>query len=204
MPGQFALLRLPSKADAPRAYSMAGLPNDHGVWTFCIKRVPHGRFTSALFDRVRPGDAVALNGPFGHAYLRADSCRDLLCIAGGSGLAPIASIARGALASDEPVRRVSVFYGCRTAADVVEPGDIGLDDRGGGRLEFTVAISEAGDAGWTGARGPIHEVAAGLLGDALALCDVYVAGPSPMVQATLRLLLDRGVPRAQIYYDSFY
>ena len=92
LPGQYALLDLPG-VDGPRAYSMSNIPRGDDGWHFQIKRVPGGAGTAALFDRVRVGDSLMLDGPYGLAYLRSDSPRDIACVAGGSGLAPMLSMA---------------------------------------------------------------------------------------------------------------
>src|SRR5260370_20242166 len=95
LPGQYALIRLPSTGTA-RAYSMSNLANHAGQWAFMIRRTG-GEATTQLFELLRPGDEVEIDGPYGLAYLREEENRDLVCVAGGSGLAPVVSIARGAL-----------------------------------------------------------------------------------------------------------
>ncbi|HUP29360.1 MAG TPA: 2Fe-2S iron-sulfur cluster binding domain-containing protein, partial [Usitatibacter sp.] len=97
LPGQYALFYLPG-LDAPRTYSMSNVDDGSGAWEFIVRRVPGGVGTVTLFDKVAVGSAITLDGPYGLAYLRTDSPRDIVCIAGGSGLAPVLSIARGAVA----------------------------------------------------------------------------------------------------------
>ena len=65
-------------------------------WDFQIKKVPGGQCTERLFSSSpNAGDEIGVDGPFGMAYLREDVPRDILCLAGGSGLSPMVSIARG-------------------------------------------------------------------------------------------------------------
>jgi len=97
LPGQYALLGVPGVAGG-RAYSMANA-GEPGQWDFQIRRVPGGEVTSVLFDKLQVGDEVGLDGPYGMAYFRDESPRDLLCMAGGSGLSPMISIARAFAAS---------------------------------------------------------------------------------------------------------
>lgn len=89
LPGQYALIDAPGVTGA-RAYSMCNVA-DAGTaeWHFQIKRVPGGAATGALFDRLRTGDRVTLDGPYGMAWLREEAPRDVLCLAGGSGLSPM-------------------------------------------------------------------------------------------------------------------
>lgn len=202
LPGQYALITLPG-VDGPRVYSMSNLSGTD-LWQFQIKRVPGGAATGVLFDRLRPGDAITLDGPYGLAYLRRDAPRDLVLLAGGSGLSPMVAIARAALV--EPAladRRVHVFFGGRGPADLVAADCLaGLDP---GRLTLVRAASDpAASDGWAGETGFIHEVADRHLGDSLAQCEIYFAGPPAMAQAIQLALRARAVPQGQIHFDEFY
>ncbi|PWR19501.1 2Fe-2S iron-sulfur cluster-binding protein [Zavarzinia aquatilis] len=198
--GQFALLQLPGLPSA-RAYSMANVPGGRH-WQFMIRRVPGGDATRILFD-LRPGDLVEIDGPYSTAHFRADSPRDTVCVAGGSGLAPVLSVARAALADTGRARcRVHFFYGARTLADMVTPEALGLADE---RVTFHPVLSEPDGQGWPGETGYVHEALDRLLPGEWADHDFYLAGPPPMVEAVRRLLLlDRGVPADRVYYDRFF
>jgi toluene monooxygenase electron transfer component len=204
LPGQYALVQLPG-ISAQRAYSMSNQPNAEGAWQFIIRRVPHGVLTRHMFDQVNVGDTLMIDGPYGLAFLRPIT-RDMVCIAGGSGLAPMVSIASAAaplLASHG--RRLHFYYGGRAPRDLAAASMLSGLSGFGEQFRYVEAVSqpEAADD-WRGHVGFIHELAEQELGDALADCEVYFAGPSPMVQATLdTLMLKRGVPFAQIHYDRF-
>ncbi|RLA03610.1 MAG: oxidoreductase, partial [Gammaproteobacteria bacterium] len=116
-PGQYALLNLPG-VEGGRAYSMSNIGNDDGSWEFIIRLVPDGKGTNALF-KLNEGDEIEIDGPYGMAYLRTDAPRDIVCIGGGSGLAPMLSIARGVAAADgmDDVK-VHLFYGARGPQDL--------------------------------------------------------------------------------------
>lgn len=206
LPGQYALLELPF-AGATRAYSMSNLPNDAGRWEFQIRRVPGGRATAALFDGMRSGAEVTLDGPYGLAWLRQDVPRDLVCIAGGSGLAPMIAIARGAAhAGMLRRRRLYFFYGARTPADVCGQSMLrSLPDAGAIEYCAAVSIPDAGAAAWTGETGFVHEVVERRLPAPLDRYEFYFAGPPPMTQAVQEMLMVRHrVPFAQIHFDRFF
>ncbi|MBV1960562.1 MAG: 2Fe-2S iron-sulfur cluster binding domain-containing protein, partial [Immundisolibacteraceae bacterium] len=116
-PGQYALLNLPG-VEGGRAYSMSNIGNEDGTWEFIIRLVPNGKGTNALFD-LSEGDEIEIDGPYGMAYLRTDSPRDIVCIGGGSGLAPMLSIARGLDAAEgmDDVK-LHLFYGARGPNDM--------------------------------------------------------------------------------------
>lgn len=203
LPGQYALLSLPG-VTGPRVYSMSNLPGEDGLWKFQVRRVPGGAATTVLFDRLRPGDPLSLDGPYGLAYLRTDAPRDLVLLAGGSGLSPMASIARGALAAPALAgRAIHVFFGGRGPADVQAAAFLPALDPS--RVHLTAAISDPALAeGWSGPTGFIHEVAAARMGEALRDCEIYFAGPPAMATAVQSMLHGLGVPRGQIHFDEFY
>ena len=93
LPGQYGLIGVDG-VNGMRAYSFCNLADGGAEWHFQIKRMPNGACSGALFDHVKVGARVELDGPYGQAYLREDAPRDILCIAGGSGLSPMISISR--------------------------------------------------------------------------------------------------------------
>lgn len=201
LPGQFALLSVPD-VQGTRAYSMSNLPNPEGVWQFIIRRVAQGKATRFLFDEMRPGDTLELDGPYGAAWLREDSPRDIVCIAGGSGLAPVLSIARAA-AVGQPGRSVYFYYGGRGTSDLCGQTQLAQLPGYGERLHYLAAISNP-EPQWKGPSGFIHEVVEADLGAKLSQFDFYFAGPPAMVTAVQEMLMVRHcVPHTQIHFDRF-
>src|SRR5262249_3205497 len=91
--GQYAQLTVPGGvelAETARNYSFATAVagDENKTVTFYIRHVPGGRFTDWLFAGDRTGERLHLAGPYGDFHYRASE-RPLLCMAGGSGLAPI-------------------------------------------------------------------------------------------------------------------
>jgi len=207
LPGQYALFYLPG-LDVPRTYSMSNADDGSGTWQFIVRRVPGGVGTVTLFDRVPVGSSITLDGPYGLAYLRTGSPRDLVLIGGGSGLAPMLSIARGAMR--EPAlkdRKIHLFYGAREVRDLCGHHELQSLPGYGTRLEFTPVLSQVQDEAletWTGARGFVHEVARDFVGERWADFEYYFAGPPPMAQAVQQMLIEKRVPYPQVHFDSFY
>jgi toluene monooxygenase electron transfer component len=207
--GQYALLQFPALG-IQRAYSMSNLPNPQGEWQFIVRRVPQGAGTGQLFEQLRPGDALAIDGPYGMAWLRPPE-RDLLCIAGGSGLAPMLSIARAAAPLLRAAgRRLHFYLGARTPADRAAQALLAALPEYGELLQCEEVVSqppppEAGRGAWTGPTGLVHEAVDARFGDRLAAHEVYFAGPPPMAQALMDLLMvRRAVPFQQIHFDRFF
>lgn len=206
LPGQYAMLDLPG-LDSSRAYSMANIANEQREWHFQVRRVPHGRGTRILFDHLKIGDTVALDGPYGVAYLRTDSMRGIVCVAGGSGLAPMLSIARGAAAAGMLANRtLHFFYGARTPQDVC--GEEQLRELYGheGSIFYVPVVSIPDDEGkWSGRTGYVHDTLADTLSMPFSQYEFYFAGPPPMARALQELLMiEHKVPFAQIHFDRFF
>lgn len=205
LPGQYAMLELPGVTGS-RAYSLANTPNEQREWHFQIRRVPHGQGTHVLFDQLAVGDRIGLDGPYGMAWLRTDTPRDIVCVAGGSGLAPMLSIARGAVAAGLlGERTLYFFYGARTPRDVCG-GDLLAKLGAGERIRFIPVVSLPGDDGaWHGATGYVHDQLLPHLPEQLAAYEFYFAGPPPMTSALQELLMvGHQVPFEQIHFDRFF
>lgn len=208
LPGQYALFYLPGLA-APRTYSMSNADDGSGRWQFIVRRVPGGVGTATLFDAVVPDRPIVLDGPYGLAYLRSESPRDIVCIGGGSGLAPMLSIVRGAVR--EPAlaeRTIRVFYGARTTRDLCGETELCRLPGYGERLFFDSVLSAAQDEeGWKGPTGFVHDHARAFVegsGRGWNAFEYYFAGPPPMAEAIQRMLIDARVPYPQVHFDRFY
>lgn len=206
MPGQFAMLDLPGLSSS-RAYSLSNTGNEKREWHFQVRRVLHGQGTHVLFEKLAEGDEIGLDGPYGVAYLRTDSPRDIVCVAGGSGLAPMISIARGAVEAGLLANRKLYFlYGARTPRDVCGEAMLRALDGFGDRIIYVPVVSLPGDNGeWHGATGFVHDAVAQAVPEALANYEFYFAGPPPMTQALQELLMvGHRVPFEQIHFDRFF
>ncbi len=207
LPGQYALFYLPG-IESPRTYSMSNIDSGRGEWNFIVRRVPGGVGTVALFDKVAVGASITLDGPYGLAYLRPESPRDLVLIGGGSGLAPVLSLARGAIAAPRLAgRNIHVFYGARTRRDLCGEEDLKVLAGYGTRIFFTPVLSEPQADSvepWKGATGFVHEEVRRFVAERWPEFEYYFAGPPPMAQAVQQMLIEKRVPYPQVHFDSFY
>jgi toluene monooxygenase electron transfer component len=208
LPGQYALMQLPG-VEGSRAYSMSNTPNPRGEWHFQIRRVPTGKGSAYLAGHLKPGDSVEVEGPYGLAYLRTDSPRDIVCVAGGSGLAPVVSIARGAAeAGMFGSRQLHFFYGGRTPRDICGEKFLRELPGYGESIHYypVVSLPEEDTASvWKGEVGFVHELVRRTLADSIKDFEFYFAGPPPMSQALQEMLMvGHQVPFEQIHYDRFF
>jgi toluene monooxygenase electron transfer component len=207
LPGQYALLSIPG-VEGARAYSMCNVDDGQPRLDFQIRRVPNGTATFALFERLTVGDTIDIDGPYGTAYLREDAPRDIICLAGGSGLSPMISIARGAAASKRFTdRKIHFVYGGRTPRDIAGEALLAQLPGWGERVFYYSSISISDDvasADWDGRTGLLHEVAVRIFGKDLPNHEIYFAGPPAMAAAVQKTLYDFNVPPAQVHFDQFF
>lgn len=211
--GQFVLLEVEAVAGA-RAYSMVNFASPARELRFLIKRLPGGKLTEWLFARRPQGAQVRIFGPLGRASFQPQEIRNLVCIAGGSGIAGMMSIlAHAAQEAHFERHNAQVFFGVRTPADAFYLRELAAHARRfGERVRIVVGFSHQEPSDDFRRRngniefdqGFIHDVAKRTLGASPLDTTIYVAGPPPMVDATLRMLLvELKHNGADIRYDKF-
>lgn len=197
-PGQYAMLQF--APDLIRPYSMAGLCGDELI-EFHIRLVPGGRASEHVGGSLKAGDEVRVSGPMGTAYLRTRHEGPMLCVAGGTGLAPVLSVVRGALQAGMR-NPIHLYFGVRTRADAYGLAwlDELADRHDGLRVHLVVAAGSA-DAGHRSGL-VTHAVAADWSG--LGGWRVYLCGAPPMVEAGTFLARRLGADPEHIHADAFY
>jgi toluene monooxygenase electron transfer component len=211
--GQFALLSVPGIAGA-RAYSMVHFERAARRLSFVVKKKPGGAVSGWLFGDGVEGARLGLFAPLGHATFHPGLPKHVLCIAGGSGIAGMMSILeRAGAAGHFSGWDGHVFFGVRAERDGFFLDELqALQARYPGRLAVTIALSDeevpaslpAAYPGLAFARGLVHAVAGERMKGRFADVRAYVAGPPPMVDASLRLLLrEARLSPADIRYDKF-
>ncbi len=200
IPGQYAELYIPG-TEVHRAYSMANTPASDERAEFIIKVYPGGRFSGLLDGGLKVGDGIKMRVPYGVFALREKSEGDIIFVGGGSGMAPIWSILNH-MAEKGIERKATYYYGARTQKDLFYLEEAKeLAERLPAEFGFVPALSEPDDD-WEGERGLITDVVMRLEGD-LSGTEAYLAGPPPMIDAAIPVLMRKGVDKDSIFYDKF-
>lgn len=181
-----------------RTYSVANAPNDDNVLEFHVRTPGAGWVSGALVRRVKPGDLLRIAAPMGSMTLDRSSERDILCVAGGVGLAPVKALVEE-LTGYNRTRWVHVFYGARRAVDLYALGELRELVATHPWLSVTPACSE--DPAFDGEQGEISEVVTRY--GPWTSHDCFVSGSAAMVRATLRALAADQVPPQHVRYDTF-
>lgn len=206
-------LRSVSTRPVTRAYSIASRPEDVGRIVFNIRLavppaghehdIPPGIVSSWLFS-LKPGEMVETGGPFGEFHVQPTE-REMVFIGGGVGMAPLRAMIHEQIGLGTK-RRMSYFYGARTAADLFYVEEFEEIARAHPNFTWTPALSDPAPSDrWTGATGFIHDTVRKALAGHPAPdeCEYYLCGPPVMISAVLAMLNRLGVEPHSIYNDDF-
>ncbi len=185
-----------------RSFSLANAPHDDEFLELHLRHVEKGEFTEQVFERMKVKDMVRIEGPHGEFYLREDSPRPLIFVAGGTGFAPIKGIIEHAFAA-AVTRPMRLYWGARAKVDLY------LDElprqwaQQQANFSYTPVLSSpAAEDQWRERTGYVHEAVIADQPD-LSGYDVYAAGPPAMVRAARDAFVAQGLPEAQFYSDPF-
>lgn len=197
--GQYLQIKLPD--GGTRSYSMANPPQESDAITLHVRHVPGGRF-SAIVPDLAPGDLLDIEAPYGSFGLREGSTAPVVCVAGGTGFAPIKS-----MLDDMVKRRVSrpvwLFWGARLARDLYLLPAIDRWRRQLPDFHFVPALSVSAEGGPPGAyAGMVHEAMLAHCGE-LRGHELYCCGSPAMVAAVREAALGRGVAASDFHSDVF-
>src|SRR5436305_2119913 len=200
--GQYASIRIPDTEEY-RAYSMANTPRNIDTLEFIIKVFPGGRFSGLLDGGFTLGQPLEIKGPYGVFMLREKTDSEIICIGGGSGMAPLWSLLND-MAERGIKRRATYYYGARTRKDLFYLDRLNqLAERLPG-FRFVPALSMAtAEDNWDGETGFITDVLDRDLKTGQRHTQAYLCGPPPMIDAAIPVLVRKGISEDRIFFDKF-
>jgi len=187
---------------ARRSFSFATAPQERERIELHIRRIPGGRYTGHVFERMRAGDKVRFEGPLGAFFLREDSEKPIIFVAGSTGFAPVKSMLEYAFAKGMR-RRMLLYWGTRRRADMYLAELPEKWAREHENFSFVPVLSDpAPEDHWQGRTGLVHEA---ILADfpSLAGHQVYACGSTAMVEAAHPAFRARGLAQDDCFADAF-
>lgn len=202
-PGQYVQVQAPSpEGPVFRAYSISSSVHEPRTVELVVRLVPGG-IASTYLHNVQVGDPATFTGPFGEFELSDDPSVEVICVAGGCGMAPVKNIIY-TIYERWPDRSCWLFFGCRTTKDIFYLDEYEALAREHPSFHVVYALSDrlGPDETWDGETGFIH-----LAADKYLEPDVkrqaFLCGPPPMIEAVTRVLHEKGLTPDDIFYDEF-
>ena len=202
-----------------RAYSMANHPAEGNIVKLNIRiatppwdrgknkfmNVNPGVCSSYIFS-LKPGDKVALSGPYGEFHIKKTQ-KEMVYIGGGAGMAPLRAMIFHLFLTEHTDRKISFWYGARSLREVFYEDEFEQIEKNNPNFGFNLALSEPlPEDNWKGYTGFIHQV---VLDNYLSKqsdpeeIEYYICGPPMMNSAIFKMLDQLGVPNENIAFDDF-
>jgi NAD(P)H-flavin reductase/ferredoxin len=197
--GQYLRIQMPD--GDTRNFSLANPPHESDGAQLHIRHVPGGRFSEQILAGLQKGDKLEVELPYGDFYLRPDSQKPLLCLATGTGFAPLKSILEDLIKHGNK-RDVHLYWGGRRQQDLYMAA---LAEKWAARADWFkfVPVLSQPDPDWQGAAGLVHQAVLNDLTD-LSGWQVYACG-NPVMIRSARRDFERlaGLPGDQFFADPF-
>lgn len=197
LPGQYIDLLIGD--GRRRSFSVANAPNGETL-ELHVRVTPNGRFANWAANEMPERAILRLEGPLGAFYLREDSTRTAVMVAGGTGIAPIRAMLQDLLTRGLQ-RPVQLYWGVRSRRDLYLDEELRAAAAAHPQLAYVPVLSEP-DAGWRGETGLVHEAVL-RAHPSLAGYEAYLSGPPVMVRAGKDAFVAAGLDADHLYYDSF-
>lgn len=196
-PGQFILLKIQENPVMYRAYSISSYSGDGAELSITVKMMPGGYGTGIIFDTFKEGDRVELDGPMGSELVPSRSSDKVLFVAGGIGITPFVPMTREMVEKTGCSKEVKLVYGVNKPEEFIYDDHFEKLKSKCKKFEYIKVV--AADKNWMGRKGFVT--------DAMKEMDlkgykVYMCGPGPMVNASLKVLKGAGVDEEDIFYES--
>lgn len=197
--GQYVLLGDAQGRVPQRSYSIADAPSRDGEISLLVTKVPGGPMSTWVHEVLRPGDQVAVEGPYGTFVVDDRDTGSMLLLGAGSGLAPVRAIAEDLLRRRAD-RDITLIFSARTENDLIdEPGLLrwARDER-----PFRYLRTFTGSPG-TPLTGRIPALLPQLV-DLTPDRQVFVAGPPGFVVDCVQAVIDLGARPERVYTEEFF
>jgi len=186
-----------------RSYSLANPPHDDALLELHIRHVPGGLFSGQVFSTLKERDILRLKGPLGSFFIREDSDKPMIFVAGGTGFAPVKSMLEHAFAAHLD-REMVLYWGVRSLKDLymAELPQQWLAEHPNFSFIPVLSNPEPGDH-WQGRTGFVHQAVLADFAD-LSGYQVYACGAPAMVDSARDAFTQtRGLPEDAFFADSF-
>jgi CDP-4-dehydro-6-deoxyglucose reductase, E3 len=186
-----------------RSYSIANPPHADEFIELHLRHVPGGRFTDHVFNEMKEKAILRFEGPHGSFYVREDSDKPIIFVAGGTGFAPIKGMLEH-LFVEQSDRQMILYWGARAKKDIYLPELPVQWQQQHPNFSFIPVLSDpSADDRWQGRTGYVHQAVMQDFND-LSGFEAYVCGAPAMVEAARSgFIQSRALPQEAFFADSF-
>ncbi|MCX7164176.1 MAG: CDP-6-deoxy-delta-3,4-glucoseen reductase [Betaproteobacteria bacterium] len=185
-----------------RAFSIANAPHDDGFLQLHVRLIPGGEFTGHVFGSMREKDILRFQGPCGNFFLREDSAKPVILLAGGTGFAPVKAMVEHAIHS-RMTRPMEIYWGARNRAGLYLPDLPAAWVAAHKHIRYVPVLSEAAaEDRWQGRCGLAHRAVLEDHAD-LSAYQVYACGAPAMIDAARGEFAAQGLPPEEFFADAF-
>nr|MBL8409884.1 CDP-6-deoxy-delta-3,4-glucoseen reductase [Dechloromonas sp.] len=186
-----------------RSFSLANAPHDDAVLQLHIRHVPGGLFTEQVFGTMKVRDILRFNGPHGSFYLREESTKPMILLAGGTGFAPIKAIVEHAIA-ENCQRPMHIYWGAKAKVDLYQDALPQQWAAEHANITYVPVLSEpSAEDAWTGRTGFVHAAVVADFPD-LSGYQVYACGSPVMIEVAKRdFVTTSKLPEEEFFADVF-
>lgn len=200
-PGQYITLGNEDKEIPARCYSIANIPNSEGEIVLFITLLENGKTSTWIHNELNEGDNIKINGPYGTFIGDPNAETPVLCLAAGSGLAPILSLASAALLRGGFRYPAKILFSARTKEDLLEPGFFSYLNSKFRNFDFKYTLTKEKNEG--GLEGRIPDILPNLYKD-LSNFSIYIAGSPEFVEDCTKKVKELGAKEDLIYSEGFF
>ena len=205
MAGQYVEFIL--KDGKRRAFSFANAPHDDDLLEMHLRLIPGGQFTHYVFSEMHEKAILRLEGPFGSFYLREDSTRPIIFVAGGTGFAPIKGIIEHAM-HYKCKRKMVLYWGVKSLQDLYMPELPKRWQAANPNFSFIPVLSKPlPEDNWQGRTGLVHQAVlddyANDKQNGLSDYQIYCCGAPAMVETAHQTFQAQGLPENEFFSDAF-
>lgn len=185
-----------------RAYSISSSPKDasNGIIRITIKRVENGLVSNYMLDQINVGDKLEISKPMGSfGYNAITDEKNVIGIAGGSGITPFMSIAK-AIVDGEYDCDLTVFYSVKTYEEIIFKKEIEEINKHAKNVKFIITLTREEKEGY------LH----GHLSKEMIepyikeFNTVLMCGPKAIYKAMNDILFEFDIPRKNVRYENFF
>lgn len=194
--GQFILIKIMDNPKQYRAYSISAIaPNCRGL-SVIIKKVDKGYGTAKIFEEFHTDDIVDLKGPMGDELIVDENAEKVLFVANGIGITPFIELSKSVLESMPNLKSARLLVGKQRKSELLYDAYFRSLEKDS-RFEYIPVVSRDMQSGLRN----------GYVTDVLKEIDlqgykVYMCGTKSMIIDSCRILLDKGIKKKDIHYES--